>query len=265
MMNKSILALVMVAAFSSQASAGTFSTSQYTISFDDTFWGIDSGTGSAWNSNKGTLTFSGLGLSSSAKASRFGEDSSAVYWSSGWDEFSSSVLTITAKDGFKIASITTDGRGVLTAVDSGVSGVYANASSYVGGYWDTDQKSPWFQSEAHVDGNSDGQGRYTISSTVSFAGDSAGEPAALTAFSSLSESGSSSAASGAQSASLSHFYADLYANAKGLGSTAKATLNAVSFSVNVVPSVPEPETYAMLLAGLGLMGTIARRRSRKCA
>jgi hypothetical protein len=25
--------------------------------------------------------------------------------------------------------------------------------------------------------------------------------------------------------------------------------------------VPEPETYALLLAGLGLMGTIARRRS----
>jgi hypothetical protein len=30
-----------------------------------------------------------------------------------------------------------------------------------------------------------------------------------------------------------------------------------------VTAVPEPETYAMLLAGLGLMGTIARRRSAK--
>jgi hypothetical protein len=28
------------------------------------------------------------------------------------------------------------------------------------------------------------------------------------------------------------------------------------------PAVPEPETYAMLLAGLGLMGVIARRRRR---
>jgi hypothetical protein len=27
--------------------------------------------------------------------------------------------------------------------------------------------------------------------------------------------------------------------------------------------VPEPESYAMLLAGLGLMGTIARRRKTK--
>jgi hypothetical protein len=30
-----------------------------------------------------------------------------------------------------------------------------------------------------------------------------------------------------------------------------------------VASVPEPETYAMFLAGLGLMGTIARRRRIK--
>jgi hypothetical protein len=30
-----------------------------------------------------------------------------------------------------------------------------------------------------------------------------------------------------------------------------------------VTPVPEPESYAMLLAGLGLMGAIARRRSRK--
>jgi len=28
----------------------------------------------------------------------------------------------------------------------------------------------------------------------------------------------------------------------------------------VVPGVPEPETYAMLLAGLGVLGFVARRR-----
>ena len=32
---------------------------------------------------------------------------------------------------------------------------------------------------------------------------------------------------------------------------------------NITAAVPEPETYAMLLAGLGLMGTIARRRSAR--
>lgn len=33
----------------------------------------------------------------------------------------------------------------------------------------------------------------------------------------------------------------------------------------VTAPVPEPETYAMLLAGLGLIGTIARRRKQKSA
>jgi len=32
-----------------------------------------------------------------------------------------------------------------------------------------------------------------------------------------------------------------------------------------LPAVPEPETYAMLLAGLAFMGTIARRRARSTA
>jgi len=32
-----------------------------------------------------------------------------------------------------------------------------------------------------------------------------------------------------------------------------------------VAAVPEPETYAMLLGGLGLMGFIARRRKQAAA
>ncbi|MDT7519546.1 FxDxF family PEP-CTERM protein [Rhodoferax sp. TBRC 17660] len=38
----------------------------------------------------------------------------------------------------------------------------------------------------------------------------------------------------------------------------------VVFSVNVAP-VPEPETYAMMLAGLGLLGAAARHRKQKQA
>jgi hypothetical protein len=33
----------------------------------------------------------------------------------------------------------------------------------------------------------------------------------------------------------------------------------------VAAPVPEPETYAMMLAGLGLLGFMARRRKQKAA
>jgi hypothetical protein len=36
-------------------------------------------------------------------------------------------------------------------------------------------------------------------------------------------------------------------------------------SISPTAPVPEPETYAMLLAGLGLMGAIAKRRKDKQA
>ncbi len=37
----------------------------------------------------------------------------------------------------------------------------------------------------------------------------------------------------------------------------------IAFETNQVTAVPEPETYAMMLAGLGLMGAISRRRKAK--
>jgi hypothetical protein len=52
---------------------------------------------------------------------------------------------------------------------------------------------------------------------------------------------------------------------KATGSVSGGQLPGVSLvAANyTVTAVPEPETYAMLLAGLGLMGTIARRRAQK--
>lgn len=56
-----------------------------------------------------------------------------------------------------------------------------------------------------------------------------------------------------------------------MGGTADATFNispfdpgqgnTMTFTLTQVPTIPEPETYAMLLAGLGLMGFMAKRRS----
>jgi hypothetical protein len=39
----------------------------------------------------------------------------------------------------------------------------------------------------------------------------------------------------------------------------------VSVIGTAIPAVPEPESYAMLLAGLGLLGLIARRRAKAAA
>lgn len=60
---------------------------------------------------------------------------------------------------------------------------------------------------------------------------------------------------GAGPYSLTHHYA---ITASGAGN-ANSTVNLM------VSAVPEPETYAMLLAGLGLMGFVARRRKQKAA
>ena len=39
--------------------------------------------------------------------------------------------------------------------------------------------------------------------------------------------------------------------------------NTATFTLTQVPTIPEPETYAMLLAGLGLMGAMAKRRNKE--
>lgn len=58
----------------------------------------------------------------------------------------------------------------------------------------------------------------------------------------------------------------IYGNAIG-GSTAGFTGSVSVANAPIVPpplpAVPEPETYAMLLAGLGLLGVVARRRTMK--
>ena len=52
---------------------------------------------------------------------------------------------------------------------------------------------------------------------------------------------------------------------ESLGANANNRSHSVTISMPTVTAVPEPETYAMMLAGLGLLGYAARRRKQKAA
>ena len=58
--------------------------------------------------------------------------------------------------------------------------------------------------------------------------------------------------------------AQFYLNNLGSG-TAQLGVAASRYHQDFLVPVPEPETYAMMLAGLGLMGVVARRRTRVAA
>ena len=53
------------------------------------------------------------------------------------------------------------------------------------------------------------------------------------------------------------------AGATGINDRGQIITNASDGHSYLLTPVPEPETYAMFLAGLGLMGFIARRRNLK--
>ena len=57
-----------------------------------------------------------------------------------------------------------------------------------------------------------------------------------------------------------HYSVEVTANSTGTR-TAYGTIKADIDPLGSVTTVPEPETYALLLAGLGAMGFVARRRS----
>lgn len=98
-----------------------------------------------------------------------------------------------------------------------------------------------------------GSGTATYSWTLSFAGDSdTGSYSVTSSPGFMSGSSWTDLAAGA--------YTFSYSGTVKKGSSAGLML--VS-SIAPITAVPEPETYAMLLAGLGIMGSVVRRRSKR--
>jgi hypothetical protein len=73
------------------------------------------------------------------------------------------------------------------------------------------------------------------------------------------------AIAGGQALGFTHYGDDSISLGYSLGTIGDGASVSFGYSYTFATPVPEPETYAMLLAGLGLMGFVARRRQRKLA
>lgn len=138
--------------------------------------------------------------------------------------------------------------------------------------------TPTANQAASLDPLSNGTYSWTLSfnltgfdaSTASFAGKFAADNAAIVKLNGVAigsstgfDTYSSFAANSGFNAGLNTLEFVLTNYAQGSGNP--AGLRVEFLQSNVVAAVPEPETYAMLLAGLGLIGTISRRRMKRRA
>lgn len=226
-----LMACALVALSGSLAEAATATyidtANHYSVSFDTDLWG-----------SSASLTGGGLNIFNAYDAAVSG--ASRGWKTSGYADSLLNSVSFTALDGYTISSITT-----------GVSGSYSllgSAHAFVQNAftWNTnvstDQSGVMYLKNLYCDGCSSSpdvtvvqgtSGNFTVNSSRVFA--------AGTSFATFSNVMSG----------------DVYA----YGNTSSATLNQAFTSFNVVTApVPEPESYAMLLAGLGVIAGVARRQ-----
>ena len=206
----------------------------YTFSFDDELWGLDFGT--AFSNAGNVFTFSGLDYSTNSNGIRAGTSGSF------YNASISDAVTITAKTGYQLTGVVSSATGVLQVGSGKQVGSEASANAYGASSWVTNTGSFGATSSGAVQVATLGVNSYeSLSYVTSDAGMVNFAPGTTFAKSSYQFSGNTSAT--------------------GAVSYAFASQDTVSYAV-AVSAVPEPETYALLLAGLGLMGAVVRRRNK---
>ena len=232
------LAIAAAATVGTSASAAvqTVDAVGYTFSYDDSFWGTSVGT--TFSNSGNVFTFSGLGYVTSATGTRRG------YISSNYGDDFTAAVSITAKSGYQISGIVTGATGNLSAISGSAAASEASASVYAG--------SSWLTNAGYLNATSAGE-------ASAFANGGTSDVHAY----STTDRGMLSFAAGTTYAE-SYYYLSGGTKASLLGSSASASQDTASFAVSVT-AVPEPETYAMLLAGLGLVGAVSRRRRAPAA
>jgi hypothetical protein len=230
-MKKSLLVLAVSAFFACSAGAATQSVDagNYTFSYDDTFWGIASGT--VFGQSGNTFTFSNLGYQASVAGQRSGESASNYI---DWTDVG--VVSVQAKSGYLIQSIVSGVAGGIATTIGSTSGAYATGEANTYSQWNNLQglaSDTLIYSEKSGSVSLGANGPYNVSGSAILGG--------------------------VQRADLTYYQTDGWVTASGRGSSASITHDASYFTV-LVSAVPEPETCAMLLAGLGIIGALARRR-----
>lgn len=217
------LLVALAAAFvstSSIAATKTLDAGNYTISYDDSVLGLF---GTPTLNSAGNLVFAPSGSPGFTAQS-----------DSGWKFANSTIaLTITADAGYKLTNFSLTEQGDYMVIGSGMVGVggQLRAIDLVGG-------------------------NKTYTSAIS----SSAPLTATTGFPPVTTDWTATSSLGLTTTkAVVSIQSILGARTTAGNSYAFIEKNGVNLGVNVMP-VPEPETYGMLLAGLGVIGAISRRR-----
>ena len=243
------LSMLLLSTLSAGASAAlvTVDAGNYSFSYDNRFWGT-----SAFSQSGNTFSFSNLSSALGTQTSGFLNHPEGgiqkFYYARGSDSPFSSIR-IKADNGFRLSSLTTGVTGSMLAASSydaaNLDGNYAHSDMLAHIVWKDaagtrgqaliEHSADARRNAAGVLTNTGSSGPYDLSHTSIFGRDVYNVAGDFNA------------------------EGDIWLGGKGVSAT--SSIDTAYFNIAVVP-IPEPETWALFMAGLGVLGAVARRRRR---